>query len=188
MVPIEVFATQRLVGERVQLTDYDDLCAMHSDPVTMATLGGVRSDATTLEFLRQKMDHWETYGHGLWIFRDKPHHQFVGRGLLEHIVVGGNDEVEVGYSLVSAQWRQGLATEMAKAIVSIAFHCLDVTSIVSFTYPDNFASRRVMEKAGFVYEREIQHVGRPHVLYRITRRQFSGKPTLEFADGTWRIE
>ena len=188
MGPIEEFATQRLIGRCVQLTDYDELCAMHSDPVTMATLGGVRSDATTLEFLRQKMDHWDTYGHGLWIFRDKSHHHFVGRGLLEHIDVGGNAEVEVGYSVISTQWGHGLATEMAKAIVSIAFCCLDVDSIVSFTYPDNYASRRVMEKTGFVFEREFQHVGRPHVLYRMTRQEFSGKPALEFADGMWRIE
>ncbi len=34
------------------------------------------------------------------------------------------------------------------------------------TLPDNLASRRVMGKAGFAYEREIEHAGLPHVLYR----------------------
>ena len=40
------------------------------------------------------------------------------------------------------------------------------TEIVAFTRPDNVASRRVMEKADFVYERDVLHVGLPHVLYR----------------------
>ena len=38
--------------------------------------------------------------------------------------------------------------------------------MIAYTLPDNLASRRVMEKAGFAYEREIQWVGMPHVLYR----------------------
>jgi hypothetical protein len=42
--------------------------------------------------------------------------------------------------------------------------------IVAFTLPDNVASRRVMEKAGFVDECEVAHAGMPHVLYRRARR------------------
>jgi [ribosomal protein S5]-alanine N-acetyltransferase len=38
---------------------------------------------------------------------------------------------------------------------------------VAFTLPDNVASRRVMEKVGFRYEREVEHVDLPHVLYRL---------------------
>ncbi len=32
--------------------------------------------------------------------------------------------------------------------------------------PTNVASRRVMEKVGFVYERDVEHHGRQQVLYR----------------------
>ncbi len=35
------------------------------------------------------------------------------------------------------------------------------------TLPTNRASRRVMEKAGFGYERDTVHAGLPHVLYRL---------------------
>ena len=38
--------------------------------------------------------------------------------------------------------------------------------IVCFTLPTNRASQRVMEKVGFVYERDITHANLPHVLYR----------------------
>ena len=39
--------------------------------------------------------------------------------------------------------------------------------IVSFALPTNRASRRVMEKVGFKYERDILHLNLPHVLYRL---------------------
>ena len=49
---------------------------------------------------------------------------------------------------------------------AVAFDDLGLGEIVAFTLPTNIASRRVMEKSGFAYEREIVHAGLPHVLYR----------------------
>jgi RimJ/RimL family protein N-acetyltransferase len=67
---------------------------------------------------------------------------------------------------VPKRWGQGLATELAHAAVDVAAEPLHLREIVAFTLPDNLASRRVMEKAGFTYERNVIHVGLPHVLYR----------------------
>ncbi len=64
-------------------------------------------------------------------------------------------------------WGKGLATEMARAIVKAGFEHLGLESIVAFTLPANFASRRVMEKAGLSYEREITWAAMPHVFYRL---------------------
>lgn len=180
---IDAFHTRRLVAQRVRDTDYDDLCRMHSDSVTMETLGGVRSDEVTRRFLDDKLAHWDAHGHGLWMFRMQQSGRFIGRGLLEYIEVGGNEEIEVGYSVLAAEWGHGLATEMARAIVAIAFHYPHVDSIVSFTWPDNVASRRVMEKAGFAYERDIEHAGHAQVLYRQRRADFGGRPDLRLMDG-----
>ncbi len=44
----------------------------------------------------------------------------------------------------------------------------DITDLVCFTRTDNIASRRVMEKAGFRYERDFERAGLPHALYRMT--------------------
>ena len=62
-----------------------------------------------------------------------------------------------------------LRTELAHACVEVGFEQLGLLEIVAFTLPDNIASRRVMEKAGFRYERDIVHAGLPHVLYRRQR-------------------
>ena len=148
---------------------------MHRDPRVMATLapadapdGGVLSDEETQQFLHKHLDHWDRYGYGLWAFRDRADGRFVGRAGLYNTLVGGNDEVELAYALVAEYWNRGLATEMALAILRVAFDQLKMTDLVCFTLTTNRASQRVMEKAGFEYERDVVHAGLPHVLYRIT--------------------
>jgi RimJ/RimL family protein N-acetyltransferase len=129
--------------------------------------GGVLSDEETRQFLRRHLDHWDRYGYGLWTFWDRVDNQFVERAGLYNTHVGGNDEVELAYALIAEYWR-GLATEMAEAILRVAFEQLHMTDLVCFTLTTNRASQRVMEKAGFEYERDVVHAGLPHVLYRIT--------------------
>jgi RimJ/RimL family protein N-acetyltransferase len=66
----------------------------------------------------------------------------------------------------TGSWGQGLATELGAASIEIAFGPLGLVDVVSFTLPGNVASRRVMEKLGFAFERETIYAGLPHVLYR----------------------
>ena len=166
--PLETFETGRLLAERLREEHLPEIQRMHSDPRVMATLGGLRSDEETASYLRDNLDHWDRYGYGIWAFRNKTDGRFVGRAGLRNTRVGGEDEVELAYALVADYWNKGLATEMARAILKVAFEDLGLIDVVCFTLPANRASRRVMEKAGFEYERDVVHAGSPHVLYRIT--------------------
>ena len=66
-------------------------------------------------------------------------------------------------------WGQGLATEVATSFLEAAFGPLALRDVVAFTLPSNRASRRVMEKLGLHYEREVLWTAVPHVLYRRMR-------------------
>lgn len=168
---IDSFHTERLVATRLHEADLGELCRMHQDAKVMATLGGTRSEEHTRQFLQTNLSHWDEHGFGLWGVRTASERAFVGRGGLRHVHVGGHDEVEVAYALMPAFWGCGLATEIARALVKIAFEVLELAELVTFTTTTNQASRRVMEKAGFTLERELVHGARgsPHVLYRIAR-------------------
>ena len=175
MQSIETFHTERLIAERLHAEHFVELRRMHRDPRVMATLapagapnGGVLSDEETRRFLRRHLDHWDRHGYGLWVFRDEADGQFVGRAGLHSTNAGGREEVEVAYALMSEYWGRGLATEMAEGILAVAFEHLHMTEVVCFTLTTNRASQRVMEKAGFEYERDIVHAGLPHVFYRLT--------------------
>lgn len=61
-----------------------------------------------------------------------------------------NGIVEIGYGLHPKHWGKGYATEVVKAAVQWALNQPDVKHIEAETAPDNKASQRVLEKAGFV--------------------------------------
>src|SRR5215210_5618541 len=167
---VDAFRTDRLLAERLREEHLREIRRMHRDPSVMATLGGLRSEEETAHYLRDNLDHWDRYGYGMWVFSDRAYGRFVGRAGLRNTHVGGNDEVELAYALTAEYWNRGLATEMVGAILELAFERLGLTDLVCFTLPSNRASRRVMEKAGFGYERDVVHAGLPHVLYRITTK------------------
>ena len=172
---IDSFLTERLVATRLHDTDLGDLYRMHQDGDVMATLGGVRSEERTREFLRTNLSHWDQHGFGLWLFRAASARSFVGRGGLRHVYIGGHDEVELAYAVMPEFWGRGLATEMARALVKLGFEQVGLGQLVTYTLTTNQASRRVMEKVGFTFERELVHGARclPHALYRIVRGQVS---------------
>jgi ribosomal-protein-alanine N-acetyltransferase len=109
------------------------------------------------------------------MFRARDDGRFVGRGGLRHLTLGGVPEVEINYALTADCWGRGLATEMATAFLDVAFRRLALSDVVAFTLPTNHGSRRVMEKLGFSYEREIIYTGLPHVLYRRQRASSAAK-------------
>ncbi|BAT54517.1 putative acetyltransferase [Nostoc sp. NIES-3756] len=165
---IETFKTQRLSAERLKFQHLNELYNMHQSQKVMATLGGVRSDEEILLFIFNNLHHWQRYGFGLWIFRDKINHQFVGRAGLRNVEIEGVNEVESAYALMAKFWGQELATEMGKKVLKIGFEILKLREVVCFTLTTNQASQRVMEKLGFKYEQEITRANLPHLFYRLT--------------------
>jgi len=59
---------------------------------------------------------------------------------------------EVGYVLARERWGQGLATEALVPILRFGFERMNLHSVEARIHPDNGASRRVVEKLGFVQE------------------------------------
>ncbi len=164
-----------MVLERLRMEHLAELSRLLRDPRVAATGwpgGKPPSEREVVASLADKERHWERHGFGMWLMRDRETSEMVGRGGLQSTAyVRELDEVEVGWSVVPERWGEGLATELACASVDTAFGPLDLEQIVAFTLPDNLGSRRVMEKAGFGYDREILHVGVPQVLYLIRRNR-----------------
>jgi len=164
---IEEFRTERLTARRLGAADFDDIFRMHSDPAVMATLGGrLWSEQEARAFLARADAHWNEHGFGLWAVHDTVTGGFVGRAGLRRLPLDGVYEDELMYGYSSRWWGRGIATEMAVALIDIAFSRLRFPTLISFTLPTNVPSRRVMEKTGFAYERNFIYSGLSHVLYR----------------------
>lgn len=169
MPTIDTFDTLRLTAERLCAAHLDDLCRMHRDERVMATLAGVWPDDQTRRFLEGEIAHWAQHGFGLWMFRDRVDGSFAGRAGLRRVHVCGRDEVELAYAVMAEYWGRGLATEMGAACVRLGFEEIGLPEIVAYTMVSNAASRGVMEKLGFQYERDFTHADLPHALYRLRR-------------------
>ncbi|MBA2655434.1 MAG: GNAT family N-acetyltransferase [Tatlockia sp.] len=164
---IESFSTVRLSAYKINEKNIDNFITLHSNEEVMSTLGGLRTTQQSHENLDWNLKQWDENGFGLWMFYLKDSQIWVGRGGLRRVDVGGHEEIELGYALMPQFWNQGLATEISKACLEIAFEIIGLENIVSFTLVTNKASQRVMDKLGFQYERDIIHTGLPHVLYRM---------------------
>ena len=139
---------------------------MHRDPRVMATIGGVRSDEGTRNYLTANLNHWECHGYGLWVLRDEAG-RFLGRAGIRHLIIGGEPEIELAYSFLTDYWGRGLATEIASALLGMTWTNLGLSSLVGCTLVANLASQRVLQKVGFSFERALDYKGEPCVVYRI---------------------
>jgi ribosomal-protein-alanine N-acetyltransferase len=138
---LEEIRTERMTGERLRNHDGDALGGIIRDPRVARTLfpGGPPDAAETQRILERHVEHWDRNGFGLWLLRDVRSGAVVGRGGL------------------------------LRQTIALAWERLGLDELISFTLTTNTASRRVMEKAGLAYERDIEHVSLPHVLYRLRR-------------------
>jgi RimJ/RimL family protein N-acetyltransferase len=163
----EILTTPRLRGERLGPQHQAVMLPILADPRVGATMGGVATAEQVEEQLGGAAAEWETDGFGYWMFFDAATGAPVARGGLSRVEFDGQPEVEVGWTVAPERWGEGLATELGAASLEVAFGDLGLADVVAFTLPENAASRRVMEKLGFVYEKSAPYkVYGDHVLYR----------------------
>ena len=79
--------------------------------------------------------------------------------------LGSDGMVEIGYGVAPEYQGNGYATEMTKAAAAWARRQPGVTRVEAETDPQNFASQRVLEKAGFVPNGVMGEEG-PRFVYR----------------------
>ena len=109
----------------------------------------------------QNPDQWEWYA--IWIIelRNGTH-----IGDLCFKGLDSNGVAEIGYWILEEYQGQGYATEAVEAALSWAFQNPNVTAIEAETEDDNAASKRVLEKCGFLANGIIGKEGPRYTLNR----------------------
>ncbi|MGH9080401.1 MAG: GNAT family N-acetyltransferase [Acidimicrobiales bacterium] len=103
----------------------------------------------------------------------KSNERFIGWVWLDKVM---NDPeltgtTEIGWFIDRRHWGEGLATEGAKGSRDFGFRTLGLDRIIARYQTDNVASRRVMEKIGMRYWKEIPHLqlsGTTTVMFEMT--------------------
>jgi [ribosomal protein S5]-alanine N-acetyltransferase len=135
--------------------------------------------------LREQVDDWveeslslfQQHGFGLW-------GMFPADNLTRLIGFCGfwyfhtPPELELAYGLAFDCWRQGMATEAARAMLHYGFDTLKFDRIAASTDVPNIASQRVLEKLGMIPVRRSQTAGAELIHYGISQESFISQETL----------
>jgi [ribosomal protein S5]-alanine N-acetyltransferase len=142
-----VLRTARLVCERFTVEHVDELAVIDRDETVQRSLfGKTYTREETEARARRRVAYWEEHGAGDYIVWT-PDGQFVGfAGFFPSPRPGA---IAIGYALRPEYWGNGYGTELAAVLTDTAV-ALNVPEIVATVLATNMASRRVLEKAGFV--------------------------------------
>jgi len=109
-----------------------------------------------------------------WFFIEKKDGTKIGT--VFHFLNG--NYMEIGYILVPNERRKGYGFEAIKIIVDYLFLSKELVRVQAITGVDNFASHKVLEKAGFTKEGIMRNSGfirgewKDGCLYSITREEW----------------
>jgi [ribosomal protein S5]-alanine N-acetyltransferase len=146
-----VFTTPRLVARRWVPSDADAAHEIYRHEAVTRWLGAEpHADlAATGAALQRRIDAYDRRpGLGSWAVVERAMGRVVG--CVQVAPLADTGEIEVGYEFAPASWGQGYATEIARAALSHAWETAGLRQVIAIVYPDNAASRRVIEKIGMV--------------------------------------
>ena len=163
---VAAFETHRMVAHQLCINDWAKIRAMHRDHETMKLIGGVRDDDQTREYFDLNIGHWNIHGYGIWLFHLRDTGEFVGRSGIRNTYAFANPEVELAYAVNNIFWGNGFATEMALSVINIGMKYFNFKNFIAYTSKINFGSKRIMDKLGFQFEKDIALREKPYMLYR----------------------
>ena len=164
-----IIETERLLLRPLTLADTDDLAALYADSEAMRFLGGTRSREMARAHIESSLDQYKRWGYCFWATIHKADGRFIGRcGLLPQ-KIDGRGEAEVAYMIAPSFWGQGFGTEAACAIKEYGSRRFGFPRLVSIISPENIASRRVAQKNGMQYVKEVEFNG--HSLHLFATEQ-----------------
>ena len=159
--------TDRLTLRKPCSADVDDLFEFLGDDEAMAY---THRDATWRDCRKRVLVHeWfrRKDGAAPWVVVNRTDGRVIGWGGLYQDPFERGWGYEVGYYFHPDAWGRGFASELVARALVEADERLKLVEVWAMAHPSNPASKRVLEKAGFVEERYLPE--RPRLLLRRPR-------------------
>jgi RimJ/RimL family protein N-acetyltransferase len=152
--------TERMFFRQFRAEDAQLLFELDSDPEVMRFI--TKGKPTPLariqnEFIPRFLEYYrQSPPRGFWAAHLRGTRDFIGWFHLRPDRVSPG-EMELGYRLKRGVWGRGLATEGARTLLERACREWNYAKVYARTLTGHLASRRVMEKAGLVFEAEFYY-------------------------------
>lgn len=153
------FETERIIIRPLKISDAESVYnnwATDCDVLKYLRWNAHQSIDATIQWLKQEEESGvEKDDNYQWIFVNKETGEIFGSGCLSY-----NEEqkmFEIGYAIMKKCWNQGLTTEAARAMIHFAVKELKQTKFFAVHAKENYASGKVLEKIGFVYQKDGEY-------------------------------
>jgi [ribosomal protein S5]-alanine N-acetyltransferase len=163
-----VLETERLLLREFADEDLEAYAAMLADPETMRYYPRPYTRDEARAFLEKNRHRYALHGFGVWAVAERGSGAFLGDCGLAFVLVEGLAEVEIMWHVIRDRWRQGIATEAARAVRDQAFGPLGLRRLVALVRPENVPSAGVARRIGMVVEREAEFSDLPHLVFSTT--------------------
>ncbi|MDR3526648.1 MAG: GNAT family N-acetyltransferase [Rhizomicrobium sp.] len=152
-------STERLVLRPPQAEDLGFLTMLFALPEIIAHRPVPKPDTPSESAARlaSELAHWQEHGFGRWMVQLDG--KLIGFGGLSWMPA--YDALNISYHLLPAVWGRGLASELVREATRFAFTELKADRVMGLVRPGHPASRRVLEKCGFVYDAPLALRGAP---------------------------
>jgi ribosomal-protein-alanine N-acetyltransferase len=148
--------TERTLLTLLEEADLPDMMEMAREPDTFKYLKflQVMTDEEYGRFLQGKLEQIRNKTGYHWAVRLLSDGTFIGAVNLNPI--RGTPQLQIGCQLKRAWWRQGFASELMQRLLIFAVDDLRLTEIYGVFEKDNFISRQLLVKLGFVWQETKQ--------------------------------
>ncbi len=154
-LPWDICETERCLIRETTVEDVDAFYRIYADRSITEYMDALFEDPE--EERQYTKDYIEKvygfYGFGMWTVCLKGTGEVIGRAGFS--MRAGFEEPELGYVIGCPWQRQGIATEICRAILEYGREELGFESIRILMKPENIASERLGRKLGFCYVEEI---------------------------------
>ncbi len=148
--------------------DRDPFAAMNADPEVMRYLLKVLDRNESDELVDRLQRQYDQRGYSMLAVERIEDGKFLGfTGIGHHRWFP--DEVEIGWRLARFAWKQGYATEAARACADYAFDVLHLDHLIAITLPENVRSQAVMKRLDMNEDRRTTVDGIDLVIYRLSK-------------------
>jgi [ribosomal protein S5]-alanine N-acetyltransferase len=153
-----VLYTERFHLRQITFDDAAELFAIYSDPVAMEFFGmdALAELAQARHMIERQQQAFRESRKIRWAITERGQDQLIGTiGL--HSWEKEHAHAEIGYDLNQAVWGQRIIGEVIAPVIEYGFTTMELNRIVGNISPENIASKRILEKAGFHYEGTLRH-------------------------------
>lgn len=172
-IPWRVIDTSRCYLREITLKDLPDLYRLYEGEGITDYVEPLFEWQEEVEYTRAYIENMYPYfGYGMWIVMDRNTHELIGRAGLNPNIVGDEYLLEMGYIISAKRQRQGLGTEVCRAVLDYAKEAdLGFEKVYCFVQKGNRASLALLGRLGFAYEREEMREGKEMLRFSYDLRE-----------------